>query len=472
MKIMSIFPFLASLLLAGCSLHQPTATMLPDKLPGAYQEQFTDPVSGSPSQAWWRSFADPRLDDLVTELFQQNLNIEQALARLEQARATSRKIRGTRFPNLNLSGEASRSMQPSFAGDYTGDSLQLAAAAAFEIDLWGRLAARHRAARNLAEAAESEVQTLYLGLVAQLADLYYLAVEQRAQLRLTDETVNSFTDTLERVESRYRMGLVPAVDVYQSRQSLAAARARRHQFEATLAQTEHAIAVIIGRFPDQHIAGDLAELPSLQRTFPHGLPADLLTNRPDLRAALARVRAADQEVAAALAERFPALNLLANFGETRQEFATGLISGSFWSLLGDLTLPVVDAGRRRAEVDRTRAVVREALAAYQQSVLEAVREVEDALAASRTTELRIARLRETERATQASLRLSLQNYLQGVNDYLPVLTAQRNLFEVQSGLLSARRQQISHRISLARALGGSWMQGPMEERLAASDREE
>jgi outer membrane protein TolC len=132
----------------------------------------------------------------------------------------------------------------------------------------------------------------------------------------------------------------------------------------------------------------------------------------------------------------------------------------------------VDGGRRRAEVERTRAVLQERVAAYRQSVLDAYREVEDALAANRTGEERVLRLAETEQATEAALRLSLQRYLYGVSDYLPVLTAQRNHFQTQSELLSARRQLIASRISLARALGGDWMNDMIEQRSAALQGEQ
>lgn len=452
--------------LTGCALHRPGMIALPEP-PDAFLEQGAA-APYAPTGRWWESFGDPALDALMAEMFAQNLELERAFARLEQARAQVRSVRSARLPFAAIEGERGRLMQPSFAGDFTGDNQRLAAAAGFEIDLWGKLASRSKAARKEAQATLEELQTLYLGLSAELAGAYYLAVEQRSQIELAEHTVASFADTLTRVESRYRLGLVPALDVYQARQTLAAAQAARHVFEANLASAEHAIAVLLGRYPDRETAGTLATLPTLPEAFAVGLPAQLVGSRPDLRAALRRVEAADARVAAAIADRFPSLNLIGSYGSSRQDFSTGLIAGDFWSLLGSLALPVVDGGRRRAEVDHGRAVLREAMGRYRLAVLGAFREVEDTLAANWAGQRRIARLEETEAATSAALRLSMDRYLNGLTDYLPVLTSQRSHVEVQSRLLAARRQLIAERIGLARALGGEWMSGEVEERLTAA----
>ncbi len=183
------------------------------------------------------------------------------------------------------------------------------------------------------------------------------------------------------------------------------------------------------------------------------------------------MRAGDARVAAAIAERFPNVNLLADYGRLRTDFGIGAITGSFWDVILQLSQPVVDGGRRRAEVDRSRAAFRESLAGYHQTVLQAFQEVEDALSANHASELRVAYLDERVAASAGSLRLSLDRYLRGLSDYLPVLTAQAAHFNAQSQLLAARRQLISDRISLARALGGNWMESELEQRLADNFRE-
>lgn len=456
---------LTLLLITGCSLHSPTKVGLPVELPAEYLNKQPAAEAGLQVEQWWLAFNDERLTLLMAELFQQNLEMTQALARLEQVEASFRITRSAQSPVLSGAASQSRSSQPGLNDDFIGDNQQLSLAAGYELDLWGKLAAQTKAAELELAASQLDVQTLYMGLSARLADLYFLATEQRAQLALTEQSIVSFADTAARVENRYNLGLVPAVDMYQAQQNLSAAQAARYLFEARLAEAEHAIAVLIGRYPDRSSGGSLEQLPVAPELFATGIPAELISQRPDLQAALQRVEAADSRVAAAIADRFPSISLSGGYGSLRQDVTAGLIKGEFWSLLGSLVMPVVDGGRRLAEVDRREAALREAVAAYQQKVLSAFRDIEDALINNYATGQRIERLAETAQATSATLRLSTERYLAGLVDYLPVLTAQRTDFDVSSRLLAARRQLLADRISLARALGGEWMRTEMNSRL-------
>jgi NodT family efflux transporter outer membrane factor (OMF) lipoprotein len=466
MRLRLFFPigcWLLFPLVAGCAPHQPQPATLPVSLPQEYAETTR---SGEPLpvlERWWERFGDEDLNALMAEAFAANLDLRQAYARLEQADALVRTTRAAQLPSLDLSAAGGRRRQSvGSIGSVTSDTYSLSLPASFEIDLWRRLASGTEASRLELEASREELKALYLSLSAQVADLYFLAVEQQAQLVLTDQNIASFADTLERVERRYREGLVPALDVYQSRQNLAAARSRRPEFENSLAATEHALAVLFGRYPGRSIIDESRELPAEVPDYPAGLPSRLLAHRPDVEAGLLRLGASDARIAAAIADRFPALRLTGSYGGQSAELGDLLASGNIlWNLLLNLAQPLFDGGRRSAEVDRTRAVFRENLAVYHRSVLTAFREVEDALAAGRTGEERIARLRQSEEASAAALRLALDGYLQGLSEYLPVLTAQGLHFNAQSQLLTARRQLIADRITLARALGGAWMEEEM-----------
>jgi NodT family efflux transporter outer membrane factor (OMF) lipoprotein len=459
------------LLLAGCSLHKPTDVRLSVDPPQEFLEQQMTGEARSLLGQWWLAFEDEQLNQLMAELFEQNLELTQAVARLEQVEALARITRSAESPFLSGGGNVGRSSQPGLSDDFIGNNQQLSLAAGYELDLWGKLSAQSRAAELELSASRQDIQTLYLGLSARLADLYFLAIEQRAQLALTEQSIASFADTLLRVENRYNLGLVPAVDMYQARQSLAGAQAARYLFKASLGEVEHATAVLIGRYPERSPGGSLEQLPGAPDLFDAGIPAELISQRPDLQAALQRVEAADYRVAAAIADRFPSISLSGGYGSLRQDVTAGLIKGEFWSLLGNLAMPIVDGGRRLAEVDRKKAALREAVANYQQKVLTAFQEVEDALVNNYATEQRVERLAETAQATGATLRLSTDRYLAGLVDYLPVLTAQRTDFDVSSRLLSARRQLLAERISLARALGGDWMRDQMNSRLQIEEDE-
>ena len=451
--------------MVGCTLHEPSPVTLPVEPPPGYLESRESGMTNAPTERWWLAFQDEQLNRLMEELFRQNLELTQLIARLDQVESLVRINRSAQLPFLSSDGSLSRSQQPGLDDDFIGNTEQLSLVAGFELDLWGKLKARTKAAQLDYAAGQEDLQTLYIGLSARLADLYFLAVEQRAQMALNDQLVASYVDTEQRVERRYRLGLAPAIDMYQSRQTQTAARSIRYLYEARLAEAEHAISVLLGRYPEQNKNGSLAELPVAPDLPGVGIPADLLNNRPDLRAALTRVEAADERVAAAIADRFPTISLSGSYGTLRQDVTAGLLSGEFWSLLGNLSLPIVDGGRRRAEVDRQQAALREAVALYQQTVLNAFKDVEDALANNYATVQRLEQLAATAEATGATLRLSTDRYLAGLDDYLPVLTAQRTDFETRSNLLAAQRQLLVDRISLARALGGSWMQDQMNARL-------
>ncbi len=315
-------------------------------------------------------------------------------------------------------------------------------------------------------ATRQDLHALYLTLSAQVAENYYLLVEQRAKLKLIDQTISSREYYLTLVELRYREGMVSALDLYQARQNLANTRAQRPEVAESLATTSHALAVLTGGYPTTDIGGALDELPDVPEAFPLGLPSELLQERPDIQAAQLRLEAGDHEIAAAVADRFPAINLVADYGESRSDFGT-LISGTVWNLVGNLTLPLIDFGKRKAEVTRNEAVYAERLAAYQQTVLNAFQEVEDALVANRYTKDEIVKIDAETVAAKDALRLSVAQYQDGLTTYLSVITAQTTYFDSQTRLLSARRQLISARISLARAMGGSWMVPLTNERLQA-----
>jgi len=463
---LAAFSVLVIITVSGCALHRPQRIEPPVAAPDSFLEDPGTAAALDSVGCWWPAFGDSMLDSLMQAAFARNLYLEQAYARLEQSVALARTGRAARFPQVEAGGRASRDKQLAAWFGGTGNTYSLSATAGFELDLWQKLKSRDRAAAIRAQASREDLSTLYLGISAQVADLYYLIVEQRAQLELTERTIASYREILEIVQRRYTEGIAPAIDIYQARQNLSMALAARPLYEAGLASAEHALSVLLGDYPHSGFAGELTALPEMPAAFPAGLPSELLLRRPDVKAAMLRAAAGDAEIGAALAERFPSINLLGSYGSYRSIFGSRDISGTVWNLVASLAMPLFDGGRRRAETDRTRAAYREALAAYQQTVLEAFKEVEDALAANRTTEERIRRIEERVQSTSAMLRLAVENYSQGLTAYLPVLTAQSLDYETRSRLLSARRRLISDRISLARALGGNWMDEESSKRFA------
>ncbi len=467
-RVFVILPVLLVTFFSGCSIHRPQTVTLPSPVPDSFAREEGPPAESLPIGRWWETFEDEVLNDLMKEALANNLDLDRSFARMEQLQAVTRQARSVQYPFLNATGEAGRSRQPGILGSDTGNNYSLSLAAGYEIDLWNKNRSGAMAAMLEERASREDMRSLFISISADLVDLYYLAVEQRAQIDLTDGTIASFEDTVELVTRRYDQGLVSALDVYQARQNLSFAKASRPVFEANLATAEHAIAVLLGRYPDRSLAGSVAELPETSEAFPAGIPSQVLARRPDVQAEFLRVQASDARVAQAIADRFPSFNLLGNYGRSRTSFSTGDVTGIFWNLLASAALPVIDGGRRKAEVDRSEAEFRENLSRYRKKVLASFQEVENALVNNRTTEKRIRQLEERVDATSGALRLSLDRYLLGLSDYLPILTAQAADFTARSQLLAAKRQLVSDRISLARALGGDWMEEEMENRREAS----
>ncbi len=414
---------------------------------------------------FWQYFEDPVLERLEKEALAANPSLAQAVARHEQAVALARLSASALFPYLNLNGRISRDRQISTFGTSTGTSMNLSLAAGYEIDLWQRLASSREGAAFSEEAAAMDLAAARISIAAQVADLYFLILEQKGQLVLSDEMISSYEDSLERVRQRYEAGLVPALDLYQARQNILAVRVRKPGFEATAANSIHALAALLGRFPEDFSLGIQTGLPEVEKLFQAGLPANLISRRPDIRAAWLRLMAADRQTAAAVAARFPSFNILAEIGRGRLDFGTA-ISDTFWSLALQGLQPLFDAGRRKAEVAARRAAAREALAGYRQTVLNGFREVEDSLTLLATTGRRLDALAAREKTAAETLSLAEDRYFQGLSDYLPVLGAQQQYFEVKSELLAAQRQMLSANISLARAA----YQMPEERRQETGDR--
>jgi NodT family efflux transporter outer membrane factor (OMF) lipoprotein len=462
MKGVIILLFFSGFIASGCSMYRSMIPSGPPQVPAEYAE-YDGPARTTESAHelevsthFWQDFGDENLDRIIDETLAANLDLAKAHARLQQLEAAARSASAARLPFLNLTGQAGRERQVTSMGASTGNSMRLSLAAGYEVDLWRKVQSRTDAAGMNALASREDLRALYLSLSAQVIDLYYLIVEQRAQLALTDEIIDSCQEILDRMESRYREGLVPTLDVYQARQNILAAKVQRTRFVTALDASSHALAVLSGRFPEKSRLDETRNLPDLGNNLEPVLPALLVTRRPDIRAAWLRLRARDAAVAAAVADRFPSLNLATALGGASLDFATSA-SGLVWNIMVEAAQPLFDGGRRGAEIDRTRGLLNEEIANYRQTLLHAFQEVEDALSGRRATTRRLELLKERLAATEATLQLATDNYFAGVSDYLPVLTAQVNLFEVKSQLLSARRELISNRITLVRTMGGDWM---------------
>jgi len=440
----------------GCVPYRlPDRSRPPVAVPAAFSA-----AGAAGAERWWEDFHDPALSRLVTTALGDNLDIRRAWARLRQAALVARQAGAPLWPEITAEGSGSRTrsvVEGPMGKDMVVrmNSFKMDLAAAYELDLWGRVLSQKRAAGLDARASREDLEAAAITVAATVGELWYSLVEQRAQRALLAEQIKVNQTLLGLVELRFAQGAASALDVYQQRQHVAATRGQVPGVESRLQVLRHQLAVLLGRPPGADVAPARAELPRLPPLPATGLPADLLQRRPDVRAALLRLVATDHRVAAAVADRLPSVRLTGLAGFSSDETST-LLDRPTWTIAGGLLGPVFDAGRRAAEVSRVKAQADELLAAYGQTILTAFREVEDALVQERRQREFLASVERQVKLATATLREARQRYIKGLSDYLPVLNAVEALHRVQRTRVAARRQLISFRIRLYRALGGSW----------------
>lgn len=424
-------------------------------------------VDGIETDAWCSDFGQQGLDRLVERAWADNLQLKAAWARLEQARATAEIAEAPLWPSVGAEagvsyskrylGDISEAAQGFLPDSQTETNWSLSAAAAYEVDVWGKYRHRAHAADLEAEAVEASTRSLAITLTSQVAEAWFDVIAQRERLELLEAQLDLSKDLLELTQRRFERGLADALDITQQRQNLESLTAQVSAVRGQLQTSRHRLAVLVGRPPSEPIAIDAETLPELGPIPAPGVPADLLERRPDVRAAFLQLQAADERTAAAVADQLPSLRLSANIAIQAQELSN-LLEQLFWSVAAGVSQPIFEGGRLRAEVRRSEAAAEEQLYDYAQTLLTALREVRDALVLEQNQVERIASLRRELDTAQSALDLAQSRYRRGSFDYLRVLTALQSLQAVEQTLLEARRQHISYRISLCRALGGSWVE--------------
>lgn len=452
----------------GCMVHQAdTQPESPVQLPDRYQSLEAEKDKKSSEEPdpgrWWEDFGDEELTGLVDRALADSLQLRQTWARLNQAEALASQAGASFQPNVNAELSASRSRRNITAPGpdgattraFTSNAYSASIPVAYEVDLWGKLRSRARAAAFDAFASRDDVESAAMTLTASVAENWYNVIEQRAKQKLLRQQLMTNEAFLELVMLRFGQGESSATEVLQQRQQVQSTRAQVSLVEAREQVLVQQLAVLLGRGPGALVTTRREELPKLPTLPSAGLPSELLKRRPDVRAAQRRVVAADYRVGEAIANRYPSLTLSGSVGYSSLSLSE-LFDSFVWSVMGSISASLWDGGRRAAEVDRTRAVLEERLMGYGQTLLTAVLEVESSLVNEKQ---QIANIEELERQVDTSrqtLDIARLRYQQGLTDFLPVLTSLQSLHMAEQNLLSSKRQLLSHRIQLCRALGGTW----------------
>jgi outer membrane protein, multidrug efflux system len=405
---------------------------------------------------WWRSFGSPELSTLEERSLTVNYNLQAAVARIEEARGTAQIAGAPQFPALSLNGVVDSSTGRS--SDLKPSRVQNAfVLASYEIDFWGKNRASAASARELVDASEFDRDTAAMTLAASVADTFFQILSLRERIGVAQRIARGAARILTLIEARASVGTASEVDVEQQRNAVATFNAAIPILRQQLEQSLHLLAILVGVAPEGFAVSTrhLSELaiPTIQAN----LPAAILQQRPDIRAAEARLVAANFSVGAARAAFYPSIRLTAAGGIASPSLSQFFpLAQGLSELGGTLTQPLFSGWQLEGQLHLNRAQVVELTASYRQSVIAALQDVEDSLTA-------VAQLQGLERAdttaansARRAANLTAAEFRLGTVDFLTVLTVERTLFQAEDALLQVRMQRLQAVVGLFRALGGGF----------------
>ena len=465
---------LLAALLSACSMaptyqrpEAPVAAAFPaDSAGAAVRTSVPLPLAAGARDAvdtgWRDYFADPRLQQLIAASLQNNRDLRSAALRIEEARAQYDIQSADRLPNLNATAAATKGKTPAFlspTGQTTIGKRYDAglSISAFELDFFGRVKSLNDAALAAYLATDEARQAAQISLVAQVAQAYYTERAYAEQYALAQQTYEARARTYKLTQQRAEVGASSRLDLRSNETLMETARAAALTLARQRAQADNALTLLVGQPASGAAAGAMPtdqQIDALS-ALPTGLPSDLLARRPDIRAAEQRLKSANANIGAARAAFFPRISLTAALGSSSPSL-NGLFDGGSgsWSFAPQLTLPIFDAGRNRANLGLAEVRKNLAVADYEKTIQTAFREVADALAARDYLGEQVSAQRAVQDAQADRLKLLQLRFDNGVASSLDVLDAQRELFSAQQSLVQARLLRTTSAIDLYRALGG------------------
>ncbi|MFJ4192574.1 efflux transporter outer membrane subunit [Pseudomonas sp. NPDC089534] len=461
LKILSVAVAFA---LGGCSLipdDQRPVAEIPATWPQGAAYAAPAPGGDASALAWQAVFQDPALKCLVEQALASNTDLRQAALNVEAYRALHRIQRAEQFPSVGLGAGGSRQRMPADLSP-TGEAniqsqYQVAFGVSYELDVFGRLRSLSRAAAEQYLASDAARQSVQMSLVADVAGAYLAWRSDQEQLTLARSTFKAQAAGQALVEDRFNNGTASQIDVRQARTLVSQAQVQESLYTRQVAQDLNALERLLGgRLPADLPPGrPLAE--PMFTAFPTGLSSQALLRRPDIRAAEHRLLAANADIGAARAAFFPSITLTGAAGTSSAEL-DGLFKGGsgMWQFMPQINLPIFNAGRLKADLDYARIRRDMNVAAYEGAIQSAFREVADGLAARGTYGQQLQSQRGRVEDNQAYYDLARQRYDEGVDSYMAVLDAQRELFAAQQQLIQNRLDQLVAEVNLFKALGGGW----------------
>jgi multidrug efflux system outer membrane protein len=452
------------LLLASCvSLHKISSSNIAGPASGTVSNADRKLDTASLAQ-WWSRLNDPALNELIGTAFERSPDVRTALSRIDEARARRGLERAGLFPTLDANGSAQ--WQASGNGDSSpittsdgGESYRVSVDASWQVDLFGKQKQTLIAASADLAQVQEDYQGAVVSLAAEVSQTYVTLRRAQAELTLKENTLETRGETLKITRWKEEAGVSTGLDTLQVESTLEQERAAIPFLKQTISQTQNELALLCGLTPGalNSRLNSGSSIPVAPPRLAIGIPAEMLQQRPDVRAALRGVEAAAARTKAAELERLPSLNLSGSIGSDALKagklFSPETVAAS---LLGGLTAPIFDAGRIRQNIAIQDAQTRQALIRYESTVLTSLSEVENALVAILRTAERLEVLDRAIHAARQAAQLAMQQYQAGQVDLLQVLESQRTLFSVQEQKVSTTADQTNAHIQLYKALGGGW----------------
>ncbi len=406
---------------------------------------------------WWQLYADSSLVRIISTTLEHNRNLLAAGARIEEMRQLYGVSKSNFFPTLSALALADNETNDYYQGKSTSDpEYSLKATLSWEADLWGGLNwARKKGLANY-EASVWDERAMRITLIAEAASAYFNLVALDNELAIVRRTLITREENLKKAKLRFEGGLTPETVYQQAQVEYATTAAMIPNLERSIEVQKNAIAVLMGRYPEEEIMrSSLALEMGLPDSVPVGIPSTLLQRRPDLQASEASLRAALANVGVAYADRFPRLRISLT-GGLENDQVKGFLQSPFSYVVGQITGTILDFGRNKRKHKAAIAAYDRARYGYEQAVLNAFREVDDAAITFRLMRQTSEKRRELRDAAQKYTQLAYMQYNMGVINYIDVLDAQRRYFDAQVGVTNAVRDEYLALVQLYKALGGGY----------------
>ncbi|MBC2659480.1 efflux transporter outer membrane subunit [Pseudomonas sp. MSSRFD41] len=458
------------LALAACTVgpdfQRPQATRL-QAWPTPAQAADSQAVDSALQERWWEVFADPQLSALSRRALTDNLDLQLATSRLQQSRAARQVITAQRYPGTAANGGYGRKRNSSeglsdpsgHQGKSDFNLWESGFSASWELDFWGRVRRETEAADASLEVAENDRRAVLLSVLAETARDYIQLRSVQSTRAVTEQNLEVARHSLKLSQLRLADGVATDLDVAEAAAQVATIEARLPQLQQRQAQLINALSLLLGEPPQalqKELAGD-APVPQPPVRLAIGLPSQLAERRPDIRQAEARLHAATASIGVAKGDFYPRITLSGNFGSQAMQLADfGSWNSRQYSFGPQFSLPLFDGGRLRGVLKLREAQQQEAAVAYQQTVLRAWHEIDDQLTRYNASQLRRDSLAEAVRQNQIALRTAQQQYIEGVVDFVNVLTVQGALLATQEQLVESSAGVSLAMVGLYKALGGGW----------------